>query len=75
MYGLKDDVNVFLSSSEKYPNEFLCQTSYRNNRRFEYYTKEGMGQRAAIFKTQFLYFAIESVIEAPIRFRISFGPE
>lgn len=72
---MKDDVNVFLSSSEKYPSEFLCQTSYKNIKRFEFYTKEAHGVRNATFKTQFLYFAIESVSETPIRVRVSFGVE
>ena len=34
---------MFLSSSEKYPDEFNCQTSYKNNRRFEFYTKDAIG--------------------------------
>ena len=72
---MKDDVNVFLSSSEKYPNELLCQTTYKNNRRFEFYTKEAHGVRNATFKTQFLYLAVESVAETPIRLRVSFGIE
>ena len=39
IFGWKEDINVFFSSSERYPDSTNCQANFTNQAKMEFYQK------------------------------------
>ena len=74
--GWKDNLNVYLSCSERYPNATNCQASATNEGKIEFYIRgsPGASQHFKFQKSQ-LFVCFESSLEVTLKINVQFGGE
>lgn len=74
--GWRDDLNVYLSTSERYPNAQNCQAFATNQSKVEFFVRGGEHQKENFkFQKTQLFLCFESSMEVTLKVVVSFGGE
>ena len=74
--GWRDDLNVYISTSERYPDAKNCQAFATNQNKIEFYVRGGAHSRESFkFQKTHLFICFESSLEVSLKVLVSFGGE